>query len=373
MRAIKAMLIFALLSLAGCGEYDEITRETGYKGRARINPWLAAERFAERTSDRKVVSLNAWKNPDPEDAVYFVPASLLSNETFTRRVAEWVSEGGHLVLLVENAEAEWNDWSDFGGARMRLEPALIQMLEHAGLKLDQSDVGAARSNDAETSEISFAGRKYKVSARAAGEVGFLNDKKQDVFASRRYQRGRMSVVMDARIFRSRFIEKEQHAPLLSALLAAEGGYGNAVFVRGAGGSFWSMLRQHLWPVLISLGLVIVVWLWRSFSRFGPLESAAVPSPLRGYDHHLEALGDFQWRLDNAVSLLAPLRERIIEGGQKLALKTGRRDDDFFGFLAERAGLTRERVQRALSHEAPGDSAIMTRTAGDIQRLLQAIA
>ena len=94
--------------------------------------------------------------------------------------------------------------------------------------------------------------------------------------------------------------------------------------------------------------------------------------LRGYEHHLEALGDFQWRLDRAASLLAPLREQIVELGQRTSVRAGRRDDDFFQFLADRAGLPRERVFRALAEAAPADSAILTRTTADLQQLLKVL-
>jgi hypothetical protein len=84
---------------------------------------------------------------------------------------------------------------------------------------------------------------------------------------------------------------------------------------------------------------------------------------------LEALGDFQWRLDRAAALLVPLRAQVVERGQRLAVRSGRRDDDFFQFLADRAGLPRERVFRALAEAAPPDSGVLTRTAADLQRLL----
>ena len=61
-------------ALTAC-DYTEVKREIGYKGKARINPWLAAERFAARY-DREVRSLASWTAPACEDAVWFVPASL---------------------------------------------------------------------------------------------------------------------------------------------------------------------------------------------------------------------------------------------------------------------------------------------------------
>ena len=131
-------------------------------------------------------------------------------------------------------------------------------------------------------------------------------------------------------------------------------------------------EKHLWPVLLAGLVLLALWLWKNLSRFGPIESAASSGELRGYEHHLEALGDFQWRIDKAVSLLTPLREQIIELGQRTSLRAGRRDDDFFQFLADRAGLPRERVFRALAEVAPADPAVLTRTAADLQQMLNVL-
>jgi hypothetical protein len=94
--------------------------------------------------------------------------------------------------------------------------------------------------------------------------------------------------------------------------------------------------------------------------------------MRGYEYHLEALGHFQWRLDRAVSLLAPLRQQVAELGQRTSARVGRRDEDYHQFLADRAGLPRERVDRALADGAPADPAILTRTAADLQLLLKVL-
>src|SRR5690606_18314015 len=105
--------------------------------------------------------------------------------------------------------------------------------------------------------------------------------------------GRVSVVTDARMFRNRGIDRNDHAAFLLALVHADDREGVVKFFRGSGMSLMQMLRKHLWPFLTGLGVMLLFWLWKSLARFGPLEAAAAPSPLRGYDHHLEALGDFQ--------------------------------------------------------------------------------
>jgi hypothetical protein len=354
-------MLLAALCLTGC-EYEEVTRETGYKGKARVNPWLAAERLAERM-DEEVVSVIAWTEPQPGDSAWMVPASMLSNESFTRRIEEWVRDGGHLILLLEHADAETNDW--FGRSPPPIiEPALKAMLERARLHLHENAKVSAH-------KIRFEKETYKVDADSNLAVSKSGGKKS-VFATMRLGEGRITVLTDGRIFRNRWIAENDHAALLSALLDASEYEGRVGFMRGAGLSLWSLLREHLTPVLLGLAAWLVLWLWKSLSRFGPLESATPPPVLRGYDHHLEALGHFHWKLDHAATLLPPLREQIHEFGHRACLASGRRADELHAFLAERTGLPDERVSRALSAIIPSDPSSLMRTTADLQQLLRTL-
>ena len=363
---MKALIfLLAVLSLASC-DYTEVKREIGYKGKARVNPWLAAERFAAQYNGN-VRSLASWTPPESEDAVWFVPASILGNESFTRRVEDWVENGGHLVLLVEHADAETNDWSTHP-TEPAVPSALVEMLDRAGIAFRDREV----TKDKMTAQkIEFDGESYEVDAYSETGVA-LHGEAMGVFASIECGDGRMTVLTDGRLFRNRWIAEKENADLLDALILSTGYEGNISFLRGSGLSLWGLMGQHLWPVLLGLGLLTMLWLWKNFTRFGPIEATADISLLRGYEHHLEALGDFQWRLDRAVALLAPLRAQIVDHGQRLSFRVGRRDDDFFQFLADRAGIPRERVFRALAEAAPPDSAILTRTTADLQRLLLAL-
>ena len=133
-----------------------------------------------------------------------------------------------------------------------------------------------------------------------------------------------------------------------------------------------MVRRYLWPVLCGLAAVLGIWLWKNLSRFGPLEAAEVAPAARGYDHHLEALGNFHWRLDRAATLLAPLREQILERGQRLCARSGRLDERLLQWLAARSGLPEERVARALAESVPADSLAATRIVADLQVLLKVL-
>ena len=364
---MKRLLLMAVATLVlTCCDYTEVEREIGYKGKARIDPWLAAERMVERL-DRQVRSVISWSDPQAADAVWIMPAAVLGNQSFIRRMEQWVEHGGHLILLVEDADEETNDWAEDHPPPV-LERAFLALLERRKLDFKPS---SAATTDTVAEAIVFHGRSFKVAARSRATVAGAGGK-PGVFASRELGAGRLTVVTDGRIFRNRWIGDNEHAALLDALLAATPAKGTVGFMRGAGLSLWALLREYLGPVVVACGLWLVLWLWKNLARFGPLEAAAAPPVMRGYEHHLEALGQFQWRIDRAASLLAPLRQQIIDLGQRTSARTGRHDRDFQQLLAARSGLPRERVSRALADAPAADPAALTRTAADLQLLLQVL-
>jgi len=365
-RAWRVTLAVLLIAVCGCS-YEYVEREIGYKGRARVNPWLAAERFA-RNYNYEVESLAAWRAPEGADAVWVVPASVLNNESFIRRAEEWAKDGGHLIVLLEHASAETNDWRTFE-RELPLPSALPEMLHRIGIEVKEN----ASDDPVEPGVVTilFDDDEFEVAAKSYATVA-VRGAQPGVFASVLAGAGRVSVLADARPLRNRWIGDHQHADFLLALIDASERDGPVVFVRGRGLSFWGMVRRHLWPVLCGLAALLVFWLWKNLSRFGPLEAAAAPSAARGYDHHLEALGNFHWRLDRAAALLAPLREQIFERGQRLGARSGRLDEGFLQMLAVRSGLPKERVARALADTVPTDSLAATRTVADLQVLLKAL-
>ncbi len=357
----------ACLLLAGCG-YDEVEVEVGYKGKARLNPWLAAERFAAAYGF-EVESLTAWQAPEADDSVWFVPASVLNNGSFIGRAETWADNGGHLVVLLDHAGAEVSDWRGFN-SEVEVEGALVALFERHGIKLNQ------RENDRKTwftdkVEIGFEGGKFNLEAGAGKQVA-VEGGTPGVFASVEVGKGRISAVADARIFRNRWLGDQDHAALLLALIDAADFEGSVRFSRGSSLSLWAMLARHLWAVLLGLCALLVIWLWRSAVRFGPLEGAQAPDAARSYDHHLEALGGFHWRTCRARDLLAPLRERILEHALRMGHRAGHRAEDIHQWLAARSGLSVGRVSHALAPNQPADGVALTRTVADLQQLYRSL-
>jgi len=356
----RLAIAFTLFALAGCS-YEEIEREIGYKGRARVNPWLAAERFAE-ASGFEVVSSGSWQEPEWRDSIWFVPGILVSNQLFARKLGEWMDDGGHLVLLLENAESETNDWGFGSTTTPVLDPPLRDLIENAGITISEDKPRAVI-------KATYGGGDFDVDAKPGRRVKSGDDSEPGLIASVAHGRGRLTVVADAGMFRNRWISGHQHADLLAAILNDADKQWRAGFMRGSGLSFWTLLGAHFWPVLIAFAAWLVFWLWRCFGRFGPLESADEPNNLRGYDHHLEALGGFHWEIDHATALLAPLRNRITEHGHHLCARVGRPESELFDFIADRAGLAPEHVARAMADTPPKDAASLTLITSDLQKII----
>lgn len=358
-------IVLATLILTGC-QRATVEREIGYTGKARMDPWLAAERFVERM-DHPVRPVISWTEPQAADAVWVIPASVLGNRSFTRSMERWTEDGGHLILLVEDADEETDDWAEDHSPPV-LEQEFLAMMHRDGFDFNPA---ATAKTDTIAEEIRFDDRAFKVTARSRATVAVAGGK-PGVFASRIRGAGRVTVVTDGAIFRNRWIGNNDHAALLDALIETTDYKGTVGFMRGAGLSLWTLLRQLLGPVMLAFGLWALLWLWKNLARFGPLEAAAAPPVTRGYEHHLDALGHFQWRIDRAVSLLAPLRRQIADLGQRTSARADRHDGDFHQFLADRAGLPRERVSQALAEAPPTDAASLTRTAADLQLLLKVL-
>jgi hypothetical protein len=106
-------------------------------------------------------------------------------------------------------------------------------------------------------------------------------------------------------------------------------------------------------------------------RFGPIDGEARQTQMRAYDHHLEMIGDFHWRLDRGASLLQPLRQELQELCHQWQVKTGRLDEGLFDVMAAQSGIPAERVQRAMTEHRASDSLVFSRAVADLQQIRKA--
>ena len=358
-------LMTACLLLSHCNNTVEKEREIGYRGKARINPFLAFERFVQKYHEQDVIIQHSWQELDHTQSMIFFPADLLSSQLSVDQVSDWVHEGGHAVFLFDHTEMHRNDWPGYEES-VDLPKALKDFLE------EQLDVKIEQAKSEEKyQEVSLDEETFQVNLRSRWKI-IDEDHKTHGMRCFECGDGLITLITDARLMRNRTINEEQHIELISNLLQWQR-EGDIIFMRGVGISFFGLLWQKGWMVLVALAVLIAAWLLRHMPRFGPQERQLREDQIRAYDHHLEMIGDFHWRLDRAAALLQPLRVELQDICHQWQSKHGRLDESLFSVMATRAELPMDRVERAMTELHARDNLIFTRTVADLQHIRKAFA
>jgi hypothetical protein len=71
----------------------------------------------------------------------------------------------------------------------------------------------------------------------------------------------------------------------------------------------TLLARNAWMVLVSLGVLIAIWLWKSGARFGPMLPER-SRDVRDFAEHVAASAEFLWRHAAANVLLAAPRTEL---------------------------------------------------------------
>ncbi|MFM2170316.1 MAG: hypothetical protein RI957_545 [Verrucomicrobiota bacterium] len=362
LRCCLLLLLFPLLMQ--CEKGVEKEREIGYLGKARANPFLAWERFVEKQQGQQVVMQATWPKLDATKSMIIVSADQLSTRVSTDLVRKWVNDGGHAVILLDRADMNHDDWGSWFRPRELPDP-LVDWAKEMGLELKVVDT------ERNHTKAKFRGATYDVRMNAMVTMKDQKHRSQPVISWDQGD-GAVTWIVDASFMRNRWIDQKQHIDLIGDLLDWRD-EGDILFLRGAGISFFSLVWQKGWMVVLGTGVLIAAWLLTHLPRFGPMQNAAPEDEIRSYDHHLEMIGDFHWRLDRGSSLLEPLRTEAQDLCHHWQLKHGRLDERLFDVMASRAGLPVDRVERAMTDPRARDQMIFTRIVADLQSIRKAFA
>ena len=353
--------------------HDRVTRQdwVGPSGEARLRPFLAAERFAERMG-LKVSEVRSLPGLDalPAGGVLLVPNR--RQELHAARLADllrWVENGGHLIVEAEFLGVPDPLLDQLGVKRSATEPLKnpltldvpgarqrLSVFFGDGMRLD-AEQGAAHLRIG-ASLVSFARGRGMVSAasslRFARNPGF-----EDHFAKLRKGPAPSIGALD-------------HAELFARLLALTPGKELVVYFRPTRLSLWGFLKEHAAPALAAGGLLLVLWLWSIMPRFGPVAPDAPPGRRRLLDH-LRASGRYYW--------VKGLRSRLVVAARDAALRRiVRAQPDFASApLAERAarlsslaGISKEEAARFLGAAGQMRGADFIRLTQHAQRVHSAL-
>ncbi|MEN3942046.1 DUF4350 domain-containing protein [Prosthecobacter sp. SYSU 5D2] len=418
MRGAGLFLLVLIPALAGCkGHWEDVTLPLGYKGKARTDPFLAAQRLLEEYGHEAMRKPAFNSLPESDNGVVILSGEAGIPEARARQLLEWVEDGGHLVYALAGC-APYNDWGLFGGMSTfgytgneeRPDPVLeklgIQVEGGAGLdafkkavKDQMSGKGTNKEADEDVkeneeskkiktpedvltiiSEVALDEDTYQVEFPAvhtlsidrlltAGEshTGTLE---KATLLDLWHGLGRVTVISHARPLRNRYLDENDHARWLLALL--EGDSREVHFIVSLQSSFLSLLWTRAWMPLMGLALVTVVWLWLNMPRFGPMRQVELHDT-KHFTEHISALGQFFYRLKRGDVLLNAaadaVRARAIRKHPYLAQMN---DEALVQLLAEASTMPAARIQAAFVPEAKVPAHEMLRRLQDLQKLKAAL-
>lgn len=133
--AHASLILFSVMVLSGCdGHFEKHTLPQGYKGKARLDPFLAAQRMLDKLG-HEAERLPLLKDlPEADGGVIVISAEGGMPEARARQLLSWVQNGGHLIYAMAGC-APYSDWglfssgSTFGyaGNEDREDPILSRM------------------------------------------------------------------------------------------------------------------------------------------------------------------------------------------------------------------------------------------------------
>jgi hypothetical protein len=271
----------------------------GPSAEARRNPYLAAERFAGRMGLptrqlRALLDLDALGNGG---ALLLPSRRQALDPRRLRNIVAWVQGGGHVI-----AEAELLGVSD----------PLFDLL---GVQRTSMTAATAKPAPVELP----GGRKLNVSVfgstllQAADKDAGLRVGNPDAarLISFTHGRGMVTVAAGLQFARNNLIGTNDNAEFLWHLLELTPATQLHVYLRPERLSLWGFLKEHAATVLAALAALLVLWVWRTGPRFGPVLPDAPPARRRLLDH-LRASGRYYWAKD--------LRGRLVIAARDAALR-----------------------------------------------------
>lgn len=322
---------------------------TGFKGEARFNSLLAAERFlaSEKRPARSMVSLVGLP---PVNGTLIMPGQRFEvGPEQAEKLLAWVKAGGHLVVTAEEASPgpgqPSRDWLLRG---MGVSQTVVAG-DDAGRSIPV-DIDLPEADD--FMQVSFPPRGVlrhtgiEPSRSMGGGYGAH-------VVQYSLGRGELTVLSDARFMTNASIGCFDNAAFLWHLTRHQVQGPVWLVYGGDMPPLWKWLGQHAWRVLVSAVVLFAAWVALHRRRYGPLLTSP-PLARRRLLDHIEASGRFLWRHGQHAALLAGARDAL---RRALVLRhpgwAGLNQTSLSRHLADLSGLPADSIEQALFTPYPG--------------------
>ncbi len=400
------LLLFSLL-VVSC-ETEKKRRTVGYKGDAKSNAFLAAQRFLQ-DDGRDVQLVHGVGELNEHVGMLFLPTSSVNTVGRAKRLIQWINRGGHLVLMLDGASMGGNDFvidqrrgisleiesdekvesgMNYFSKQMGVAPVTwtsggrIDSSKGSVLSIDQWEAMEEKDRallGAELSQVVCRGKTYKIYhwSRLGVEKKATNDVSFDLFSksdhgkyryvSFKHQNGRLTILSDARPWRNRYIRYGDHAAFLEQL-ADLSPRGTIVFSYGEGDGLFDLLWKHFPLFVLGVAVFVVFWLWRHLPRFGPMKDVK-NDKLRDISGAVRGVGRFLWKYRRDDVLLAAMRSQV---NRALGLQPAASREGIYEQLSEKSGIPIESVIEAMTRQDVRDPGVMVRLIRNLQIIRQSL-
>ena len=295
----------------------------GFSGEARSNPMLAAGRFLRRMGiPAQELQPHEWiggtpPTPPARATLILTTARWSMAQEDIDRLLVWVESGGHLIVAARpdpSGTVEGVDSSDpllqAVGVQIRRKETAEEPADAEALETDTQEC----SDNAETITVAFGTRPVQVTfspkQRLVTEENYAHigrDSQGATVLHTSLGRGWLTLLSDIGPLHNAQIGEHDHAEFLWRL----------IHLTPLGGPVWIVFDedmpalpawhwQHAREALISLGILLLIFMWNRSRRFGPLEDLP-PLARRRLLEHIEASGHFLWRNGEQRYLLDAVR------------------------------------------------------------------
>ncbi len=403
MTAILTLSIFSGCNNKSGGSYVKKDRIEGYKGDAKLNPYLVAERFLEKVSYNEASVRTGFVKYERRLGMVISPATTLSSDVVTDKMLDWVANGGVYVCLLQRGEKSYTDigeqcehesvyWIDVE------TPELNYLLDKMNVGLVDDTSGKTTGGDdyrgepknpvvlgkelplaldvdvnmqGDTFKMKLGGTKAMKLRRKLRSSDHHDTPASDGshrFLGLKYGSGRIYFISDGRAFRNPYLGMVDHAQVLENI--ADQTYGDIVFSFNKRRGFWALMGNYAGPALFGIFLLLVFWLWKNMPRFGPLLEVSEGHD-RDYLESVRNTGHYLWNQRRYDSLLQPLRKEIYKRSG-MYNEHGEASASLVENLSESSGVPEDQVLEALSRDENIDGQIMVRMTKNLQTILKSL-
>jgi len=385
--SIRLVLGGLLLGLIGWGlyasiEFYEETEESGWSIDALRNPYLAAQKFisASGIEVTDVDSLLKLEELSTLGTLFFSDANQVQTPRQLQQVMDWLDVGGNVIytadtvahsddLLLKELSVEV-EWREYETEEAKEETSLSETMREYNRQIEDGKSREEIASSPDEAEEVITEVKFDNDTGVL-QVAF-NDSKilsqpyiADADSDTVHQpfswsyseygvhmmqfevgSGLLTIISDPGIWTSYRIDQYDHAYLLWLLSSGEGNF--AILRSVLRDSIWVLLARNASELLIAMGLMVLLWIWRTGYRFGRL----VPrdrSQSRALGEYFSSISHYLWQRRHGEYLVAALRGRVLRRasltlGEFLRVDQQRQ----YELIAERCDLNPASVTRAFS-------------------------